>query len=78
MNAIVINFMKDLTDENIMDKVNELLDGIKNNYVDNNQCEIMFMLHNRLFPLNQEHTKTCPPCRERVYKRLLSLKNNNE
>lgn len=73
-----MDFMKDLTDENILDKVNQLLEGIKNNYVDNNQCQIMFLLHNRLFPNNKEHTQSCPPCRERVYNRLLSLKNNNE
>ena len=38
--------------------------------VNEQQCTLMFNLNNILFPHAQEHTKSCPACRERVYRRL--------
>lgn len=76
MNAVVEAFLKDLTNDNLKEKVGELLDSIKGNYVDNNQCQLMFILHNRIYPDNKEYTQSCPPCRERVWKRLKDYKNN--
>lgn len=71
------NFFIDLNDDNIHRKVGELLDGIKGNYVTALQTEIMFGVHNRLFPNTKEHTKSCTACRGRVYNRLTEWYKNN-
>jgi hypothetical protein len=76
MNDCVKEFLKDLNDSNIYKKVELLIGGIKGNYADSNQTELMFILHNRLFPNNQEYTKGCTACRERVYNRLLNYLKN--
>ena len=76
MNQIVIDFFKDLTDDNLHDKVGELLDGIKGNKVSSIQTDIMFALHNRIFR-EKEHTKSCGSCRGRVYNRLKEWHKNN-
>lgn len=77
MNPYIKEQLKDLTDDNIQQKLGELISSIKSNYADNNQTELLFIYHNRLFPNQQEHTKSCSSCRERVYNRLKEYNNKN-
>jgi len=72
--------LKDLTDENLLIKVNELIKEIGNtNFVNNNQSELMFILYNRIYPQNQEHNRSCGTCRGKVYRKLNEyLKTNNQ
>lgn len=77
MNPEFKKFFIDLSEENIHQRVGELLDGIKNNYVTTVQTNIMFGVHNRLFPNQKEHTKGCSACRKRVYDRLKEWYKNN-
>jgi hypothetical protein len=77
MNPFIKEFFKDLTDDNLHDKVGELLDGIKGNKVSSIQTDIMFSLYNRIFK-EKEHTKSCSSCRGRVYNRLKDWYNTNK
>ena len=77
MNPQFRDFFIDLTDENIHQKVGELLNGITGNKVTAVQTDIMFGVHNRIFPNAREHTKSCANCRGRVYNRLKEWYKNN-
>jgi hypothetical protein len=77
MNPYILEKTKDLSDDNILEKVGELLGTINANYVDSNQTTLMFIYHNRIFKDNQEHTKGCAACRGRVYNRLKDWYNKN-
>lgn len=43
--------------------------------IDAEQCTRLFNLHNYFFKDIPEYNKSCPACRERVYKRMLQFKN---
>jgi len=77
MNPFVREFLKDLSQDNLNEKVLILLSTIKNNYVDSNQTTIMFALHNMIFINNQEHGISCASCRGRVFNRLTTWSNEN-
>ena len=64
------DYLSKLNSDNIEIYVESLLSSIKNNYVDNNQCTIMFYLYNWIYPTQKETTMICTKCRARVYKRL--------
>lgn len=70
---------KDLTDDNIRAKVQELITEIGDtNFTNANQTDLMFAYHNRLFKDTQEHTKGCGACRLRVYNRLVQYLTNDK
>jgi hypothetical protein len=72
--------LKDLTDDNLLTKVDDLIKEIgTTNFVNNNQSELMFILYNRIYPENPEHTRSCGSCREKVYRKLNDyLKTNKQ
>jgi len=45
--------------------------------IDAEQCTRLFNLHNYFFKDIQEHNRSCPACRERVYKRMKEFAKNN-
>lgn len=68
MKQYTLDILKDLTQENLPIKVQNLITEIgTTNYVNSNQSELMFILYNTIFPDKQEHTATCDSCRMRVY-----------
>ena len=72
--------LKDLTDDNLLSKIDDLIKEIgTTNFVNNNQSELMFILYNRIYPENQEHNRSCGTCKEKVYRKLNDyLKTNNQ
>ena len=71
-------FFKDITDENLHDKVGEFISSVDKNYVSAFQTEVMFNLHNRIFPHIKETGKSCASCRGRVWRRLNGWYNENK
>jgi hypothetical protein len=78
MNSIVKDFLFNLNKDNLLETTLSFVEKIikKNTNVDSNENEIMFILHNKNFPNKVESGKTCPPCRERVWNKLLKLYND--
>jgi hypothetical protein len=77
MNPYIYEKTVDLNDDNIIQKVGELLNEINPSFVSSIQTELMFIYHNRLFKNLQEHTKGCSSCRGRVYNRLKDYYDKN-
>lgn len=79
MRPVLLEKVKDLSDDNIYDKIKELLEEIgTTNYVNNNQSELMFYLHNYLKLWGREDNRSCGSCREKVYNRLKEWYNKNK
>jgi len=70
MNPTIQAALKDLTNDNLYEKVGNLLASITGNYTDNNQTALLFIYHNKIYPTQQEHTQGCGACRGRVYNRV--------
>jgi hypothetical protein len=77
MNPYIYDRTKDLNDDNIIQKVGELLSEINTSYLSSLQIDLMFIYHNRLFKNQQEHTKGCASCRGRVYNKLKDYYDKN-
>lgn len=77
MNPYIYEKTRDLNDENIIQKVGELLTEINPSYLNSNQVDLMFIYHNKIFSKQQEHTKGCASCRGRVYNRLKTYYDEN-
>lgn len=80
MTPYTMEKLRDLTDDNLLSKVDELIQEIgTTNYVNNNQSELMFILYNRIYNENPEHNRSCGTCREKVYAKLNEyLKTNKQ
>jgi len=79
MHPYLVEKLRDLTNDNLKQKIQDLIDEIGDtNYTNNVQTDLMFIYHNKAYPLAKESSKGCGACRLRVYNRLLEyLKNDN-
>jgi hypothetical protein len=79
MHPYLVEKLRDLTDDNLSQKIQDLITEIGDtNYTNNVQTDLMFTLHNRAYPDSKESSKGCGACRLRVYNRLIEyLKNDN-
>lgn len=73
-----MDFFKDLNEDNLYDKVGQFISTVNNNYVTSLQTDIMFGLHNRIFPNTKETGKSCSSCRQRVWGRLREWYDKNK
>lgn len=80
MTPQLLAMTKDLSNDNIRERVQSLIDEIgTTNYTNSLQTGLMFIYHNRLYPEKMEHTQSCSSCRLRVYNKLVAyLKTNIE
>lgn len=78
MNPYILEKTKDLNNDNIHQKVGELLAEVTN-HLSTLQVDLLFIYHNTIFPKQTEHTKSCAACRGRVFNRVKEWydKNNN-
>lgn len=55
------------------EQLETLMHKLKNaTRIEKHETDEMFLLHNLIYPNNQEFGKTCSTCRNRVYKKLLA------
>jgi hypothetical protein len=80
MTPQLLELTKDLTQDNITERIQALIDEIgTTNYTNSIQTGLMFIYHNKLYPNKMEHTQSCSSCRLRVYNKLCEyLKTNND
>ena len=79
---VVWEEVRHITDEQLLDKVKELIDEFDAiDYNTPTQVEKLFYFHNRIYPQSREDGKGCPPCRAKVRNRLgqwINEKQNND
>ena len=68
---VVWEEVRHITNEQLLDKVRELLDEFDAmEYNTPVQVEKLFYFYNRIWPTQREDGKGCPPCRAKVRNRL--------